>query len=105
MVFSRELGTAINSNLEKDVKRLLAGMEVSNGVCHTEFVISRDGPVLIEVNPRIGGMRIADALDFSCGRSLFSEMIRMHLGDEPQIPLATERGMMEYHMSHRIAAH
>ena len=96
--FPVTLGRNIDMVLSKLVVQLLAALKVSDAVCHTEFIITGNGPILIEVNPRIGGMRLSDAMQFSCGKSVYVEMIRMHLGSQPCVPSSTQRGMMEYHI-------
>ena len=49
------------------------------GVAHVELVMARDGPHLIEVNPRLVGARIARLISAALGRSVHADLIDLHL--------------------------
>ena len=63
----------------------LAGLGVGFGACHTEFIVTADGPRIVEVNDRL----IGDHCDFAMGdlldEPIFDDVIRVHLG-EPAHP-------------------
>lgn len=79
-----ELGRRFKRNLDEQdadtLLRQLKALGVGFGACHTEFIMTKDGPRLIEVNYRnIGDQSdflIAEALEFNT----FSAVIDLHLG-------------------------
>ncbi|GAB3842015.1 carboxylate--amine ligase [Micromonospora andamanensis] len=63
----------------------LDALGVRFGACHTEFVVHRERPRLIEVNDRLIGDRMDLILAELLGVPLFEYVIRLHLGE----PVAT----------------
>ncbi|MGC5051416.1 ATP-grasp domain-containing protein [Micromonospora sp. DT48] len=59
----------------------LDALGVRFGACHTEFVVHRDRPRLIEVNDRLIGDRMDLILAELLGVPLFEYVIRLHLGE------------------------
>jgi biotin carboxylase len=59
----------------------LNALGVSFGACHTEFILTADGPRIVEVNDRL----IGDHCDFAMAELLsepvFDSVIRVHLGE------------------------
>ncbi|MGB3437626.1 MAG: ATP-grasp domain-containing protein [Actinophytocola sp.] len=70
-----ELGTWIGDVLDA------AGH--SQGFAHTEFILTVDGPEVVEINQRIGGAMIGEALCRSLRTNVYDSMIAMALGEEP----------------------
>lgn len=64
---------------------------VGFGVCHSEFIVTDDGPVLVEINYR----SIGDGREFLLDRMLpegwFTPILRLHLGD-PLPPVKPAKG-------------
>ena len=77
-----------------DVTRAF-GLDV--GMFHVEIMLTPNGPRLIELNPRIAGGSLPQALGRSLGASLFDLLLDIHLGlplrlpTAPPIPLAMIR--------------
>jgi biotin carboxylase len=68
----------------------LTALGVGFGACHTEFIITADGPRIVEVNDRLIGdhcdFAMADLLD----EPVFDDVIRVHLGEPPRpAPMAS----------------
>jgi biotin carboxylase len=63
----------------------LAAVGYDLGVAHVEVRMSLDGPRLIEVNPRPAGDRIPDLVELATGISLVREVLRMSLGQKPDL--------------------
>jgi biotin carboxylase len=59
----------------------LDALGVRFGPCHTEFVVHRERPRLIEVNDRLIGDRMDLILAELLGVPLFEHVIRLHLGE------------------------
>jgi hypothetical protein len=67
------------------VARVLDVVEFEQGFAHVEFVLTQDGPHLVEINPRIGGALVGEALCRNLGTNVYEAMIDMALGKEPAL--------------------
>jgi hypothetical protein len=72
-----ELGTWIGDVLDT------AGH--GQGFAHTEFILTAQGPEVVEINQRIGGAMIGEALCRSLRTNVYDAMIAMALGREPAL--------------------
>jgi biotin carboxylase len=87
-----ELGSTIpGTDSAEDAVRLhayaeavLDALELSNGVFHVEMILSEDGPVLVEVNPRISGGAIPDLVRMATGINLWDILIDVAIGQRPR---------------------
>jgi len=75
---------------------------VGFGVCHSEFIATDNGPVLVEINYR----SIGDGREFLLDRLLpqgwFSPILQLHLGQGlPQIQAHTEQALVHYLIAER----
>ncbi|MEV5210952.1 hypothetical protein AB0K35_26105 [Micromonospora sp. NPDC053740] len=64
--------------------RALDALRVGDSVCHTEIMMTRSGPQIIEVNGRAGG-NIVDLFRRGHGISLIELAARLALGHEPEV--------------------
>jgi biotin carboxylase len=51
------------------------------GMAHVELILTRDGPMLVEVNPRLVGAKIPRLLNLVFDRSIHADLIALHLGN------------------------
>jgi formate-dependent phosphoribosylglycinamide formyltransferase (GAR transformylase) len=51
------------------------------GIFHVEFIMTLDGPRLVEVNPRIAGGAIPDLVRTATGVNLFELLVRLYEGE------------------------
>ncbi|MCC5579854.1 siderophore biosynthesis protein [Microtetraspora sp. AC03309] len=71
----------------------LAALGVGFGACHTEYVVTRDGPRIIEVNYRVIGDNCDFLLADLIGVPLFEWTLRVHAGEPlPEWSEATVAG-------------
>lgn len=77
---------SLPSEILDGVLTRLAALGVGFGACHTEFIVTADGPRIVEVNDRLIGdhcdFAMADLLD----EPVFDDVIRVHLGEPPPAP-------------------
>jgi biotin carboxylase len=67
------------------------------GACHTEFVLTAQGPRLIEINYRCIGDRRDFLLEQTLGIPLFENVLRLHLGEPlPALALAQRAAAIRY---------
>lgn len=80
------------SSAEKEyVLRQLAAFGIGFGSCHTELVLTKDGPRLIEINYRTVGDHREFMLEHTLGFPLFETILRLHLGEPLSDFQAAER--------------
>lgn len=81
----------INEELEKKIKemtkKILTAIGFDLGLSHVEYRITKDGPVLLEINPRQGGILVPESVFYSTGINLPEIMVKMSLGIEPNVGL------------------
>jgi L-aminoacid ligase-like protein/ATP-grasp domain-containing protein len=66
------------------------------GFAHTEFILTATGPEVVEINQRIGGAMIGEALCRSLCTNVYTATIAMALGEEPALltePIETGPGI------------
>lgn len=64
---------------------VLAAAGHSQGFAHTEFILTADGPEVVEINQRIGGAMIGEALCRALRTNVYTAMTAMALGREPAL--------------------
>jgi biotin carboxylase len=64
---------------------VLATVGHDQGFAHVEFVLTTDGPELVEINGRIGGAMVGEALCRSLETNVYQAMIEMALGRPPAL--------------------
>lgn len=98
-----EEGVAFPMNigsLEKDViclsKQILQALDYRHGPVHIEYILSTTGPVLVEVNPRLGGGPIGNMLLHCLSGNIYQAICREFLGepgDIQKIKVIKDKGM------------
>ncbi len=82
-----ELGTTIPSVysqkdltlLEEYAKKIVRVLNPIRGIFHIEMILTKDGPRLIEVNPRLMGGNGPLLLSYACDINIFKYLIHIHL--------------------------
>jgi biotin carboxylase len=83
-----ELGSTIPSGLSDDeyeraadyAHQVARALGLGVGMFHIEFIFTREGPRLVEVNPRIAGGTIPDLIRTATNVNLFEVLLDIHLG-------------------------
>lgn len=107
-----EWQTAPDSGLLSAMAEQVRAFGVQFGACHTEFVLTADGPRLIEINYRSVGDGRELLLNRMLGFPLFETILRLHLGEPlPTLVPAPRHALIEYlvaphggHIMHAPAA-
>ncbi|MFJ1600412.1 ATP-grasp domain-containing protein [Streptomyces sp. NPDC088261] len=71
--------------IEEWVGRVLHTAGHHSGFAHVEFVLTSEGPQLVEINRRIGGALVGEALCLSLGTNVYEAMIEAALGVRPAL--------------------
>ena len=61
----------------------LDAVDFNWGATHTELMLTAEGPRLIEINARLVGAKIARLVGYALNRSIHSDLITVHLGQQP----------------------
>lgn len=90
-------GNWLTPSQKAEVLRQIQAIGVGFGSCHTEFVLTENGPRLIEINYRTVGDHMEFMLEHTLNLSLFEKILRVHLG-EPlgACPLADRVAAIRY---------
>ncbi|TGB15667.1 ATP-grasp domain-containing protein [Streptomyces sp. MZ04] len=81
--------------IEDWVGRVLETAGHDAGFAHVEFVLTTEGPELVEINRRIGGALVGEALCRALGTNVYDAMVAAALGLRPDLldaPRATGPG-------------
>jgi len=64
--------------------RALRAVGLSRGPAHVELRLGEDGPVVIEVNPRLAGGMIPSLIQHALGVDVLERLLDVHLGEDSQ---------------------
>ncbi|XVS61605.1 ATP-grasp domain-containing protein [Actinosynnema sp. CA-299493] len=67
------------------ITRVLAAAGHERGFAHTEFVLTTEGPEVVEVNARIGGALVGEALCRALGANVYDAVVQVALGSRPDL--------------------
>lgn len=84
-MFPAPLDKAKREELEKVVRRALEAVGFENGPSHTEVKWTENGCKVIEINARLAGGMIPQAIQLATGINLLQEQIRIAVGQTPKI--------------------
>jgi biotin carboxylase len=76
---------AFRNSLETWINNVLSSVGYQNGFAHTEFMITGKGFEVIEINPRLGGVQIGEALCRSFGMNIYEAWIEVALNKRPSL--------------------
>ncbi|RCG27030.1 ATP-grasp domain-containing protein [Sphaerisporangium album] len=79
--------------VEEWVARVLATVGHTQGFAHVEFVLTLDGPELVEINARIGGCLAGEAMCRALGVNVYEAIIDIALGRAPELLYAALEGV------------
>lgn len=100
-------GDAVKRGQEKALAQVRA-FGIGFGVCHSEFILTAQGPVLVEINYRSIGDGREFMLDRMFDRQWFETILRLHLGERLALPDATrDHALVRYYVAQqegRLAA-
>ncbi|MEV0039561.1 ATP-grasp domain-containing protein [Streptomyces sp. NPDC050804] len=74
-----------SAGIEEWVGRVLHTAGHHSGFAHVEFILTAEGPELVEINRRIGGALVGEALCRSLRTNVYDAMIDTALGRRPRL--------------------
>lgn len=76
----------------------LRSFGVGLGVCHSEFIVTEQGPVLVEINYRSIGDGREFLLDRLCNEGWFTTILRLHTGEALSSPQLKPREALIHYL-------
>ncbi|MEV0680211.1 ATP-grasp domain-containing protein [Actinosynnema sp. NPDC050436] len=73
------------AHLDAWIQRVLHAAGHQQGFAHTEFVLTTTGPEVVEVNARIGGALVGEALCRALDTNVYDSMVQIALGTRPDL--------------------
>jgi biotin carboxylase len=67
------------------ITRVLDAIGYVDGFAHSEFIATQDGFEIVEVNPRLGGMRIGEMMCRSLGANIYDAFFDLAAGRRPSL--------------------
>jgi cysteine synthase A len=83
-VFPAPLSGERAAALEDTVRRAVSAAGITFGATHTEVRLTADGPVIIEINPRLAGGMIPELVQLATGTQLLDQQVRVAVGLPPE---------------------
>lgn len=83
--FPVALPPAESAAIEQWVGDVLRAAGHHSGFAHVEFVLTTEGPELVEINRRIGGALVGEVLCRSLGTNVYTAMMEEALGRRPRL--------------------
>ncbi|MDL4816548.1 ATP-grasp domain-containing protein [Actinomadura opuntiae] len=68
------------------VRKVLEALDYRTGPFHLEIIVTEDGPVLVELNPRLAGAGIHQAIDLTTASSCAEAVLHGYLGESAALP-------------------
>jgi biotin carboxylase len=96
--FPVQFPDAEQAELARWIIDVLRAVEFTDGFAHTEFIVTRDGFEVVEINPRLGGGLIGETMSRSLGVNVYEAFLDLALGLRPRLldaPLAQELAYAE----------
>ncbi|WNN45470.1 ATP-grasp domain-containing protein [Winslowiella toletana] len=71
--------------VEEWIVNVLTAISYTDGFAHTEFIVTANGFEVVEVNPRLGGVQIGEALCQAYNYNVYKAFIEMAMGVRPEL--------------------
>lgn len=78
--FPAQVAPETEQQLREIAPKILSHIGYGVGCAHTQFILGKDGPVLVEINPRIAGRNIAPLMASSLGIDILGIMVDLFTG-------------------------
>lgn len=82
-MFPADLSAENKNSIENFVLDVLKAVEFDNGLAHTEVKLTKNGPRIVEINPRNGGNYIVELVELVTGVNLLENFIDIAIGRKP----------------------
>lgn len=84
-MFPADLTSDMERQIEAYVIQVLKAVDYDNGVSHTEVKLTKDGPKIVEINPRCAGGHIVEIIELVSGVNMLKAFVELSIGVKPEI--------------------
>lgn len=74
-------------------KKVLKAIEYDNGLSHIEYKLTEKGPMVLEINARLGGGLVMESVYKSTGVNMLEVLLDIRCGKEPQVKINKRRNI------------
>ncbi|MCG8425226.1 MAG: ATP-grasp domain-containing protein [Proteobacteria bacterium] len=92
LMFPADISVQTENQLATFARSALNAVGYTHGLSHTEIKLTADGPRIVEINARMGGSYLFDAIELVTGLDMFSLLVDLALG-RPSNVEAQETGI------------
>ena len=96
--FPSQVSNQVEEKCKRYIRDIAGYLKIEYGVLHVEFIESRNGPILIEVNPRMGGSLLGPAISRAYEIDIYEQIFRLTLKKAPDIPTVTKKSIIFYYL-------
>ncbi len=87
------LDKKITDEISRIAREANRAVGISNGPSHTEIIVTKDGPKIVELGARLGGDCITTHLvPLSTGMNMVENCIKIAMGEKPDLSVHIDRG-------------
>lgn len=87
-MFPAKLDEDVKESIVEYVRKVLQATGYDHGIAHTEIKLPKDGPRVVEINPRTAGNYIVEIIEYVTGVNMLKAFVSLALGEEPSITVA-----------------
>lgn len=84
-MFPAKLGEDVKENIGEYVRKVLLATGYNHGIAHTEIKLTKDGPRVVEINPRTAGNYIVELIEYVTGVNMLKVFVSLALGEQLSI--------------------
>jgi biotin carboxylase len=90
-IFPAVVDEETSKKIINEVNKVLEIVGINYGVTHTEVKLTKEGPAIIEVNPRLAGGMIPEIIQHATGRNILKDHLKVLLGIDDEIKYYTNK--------------
>lgn len=91
-MFPAKLEEDAKEKISDYVRNVLLATGYDHGIAHTEIKLTKDGPKVVEINPRTAGNYIVELIEYVTGVNMLKAFVSLALGQQPAVTV-TDTGV------------
>lgn len=85
LTFPSDIPTTWKETTDSYIRDVAKAVGLTHGFAHIEFILTNEGPQVVEVNPRMGGIGLGRMLSLALKDNVFKTAIALSLGLTPPV--------------------
>lgn len=87
-MFPAKLDEDVKEEIGDYVRNVLLATGYDHGIAHTEIKLTKDGPKVVEINPRTAGNYIVELIEYVTGVNMLKAFVSLALGQQPSVTVS-----------------